>query len=86
MLSTLRAAALAACALLLAACAGAPQTVEFAPQPGAAIRSIAIVLPPEPRSYAVVNMGNPALAFSLVGGIFVAADQDAKQAKLYEAM
>jgi hypothetical protein len=82
----LRAAALAACVVVLAACAGAPQSVELAPQSAAAVRTVAIVLPPEPRTYSVVNMGNPALAFTLVGGIFVAADQDDKQARLYEAM
>ena len=76
----------AALCALLAACASAPDSVDFAPQAAAGIRSIALVLPPEPRAYSVVNMGNPALAFALVGGIFVAADQDEKQAELYKAM
>src|SRR4051812_44318972 len=72
--------------VLLAGCASAPETVPLDASARASIRTIAIVQPPEPRTYSVVNMGNPALAFALVGGIFVAADQDQKQAKLYRAM
>jgi hypothetical protein len=72
--------------LLLAACASGPQTVQLARESGESIKTVAIVLPPEPKSYCVVNMGNPALAFALVGGIFVAAEQDSKQSKFYQAM
>jgi hypothetical protein len=72
--------------LLLAACAAAPRNVDLSRESIASIRSVAIVMPPEPKSYSVVNMGNPALAFALVGGIFVAADQDNKQTKFYQAM
>jgi len=79
-------AVLAACAATLAGCSAAPQTIDLAPQSAATVRTVAIVLPPEPRTYAVVNLGIPALALALVGGIFVAADQDDKQARLYEAM
>ena len=48
--------------------------------------AIAIVVAPEPRTYSVVNLGNPAFALALVGGIFAAADQDQKQAKLSAAL
>ena len=74
-----------ACALL-GACASPPARVDLSPGAAAGVRTVAVVLPPEPRAYSVLNMGNPALAFALVGGIFVAADQDEKQAKLYKAM
>jgi len=50
------------------------------------LRTIAIVVTTEPRHYSVVNSGNPAFALALVGGIFVAAEQDRKEAKLYQAM
>lgn len=70
----------------MAACAGSRQAVQLDPHSAASVRTIAIVLPPEPRTYAFVNMGNPALALTLVGGIFVAADQDDKEARLHHAM
>src|SRR3954470_13466099 len=73
-------------ALLLTACASAPQTVELASDTRAAIKTVAIIVPPEPKQYAVVNMGHPGLALGLLGGFFVAADQDTKQAKFYQAM
>ena len=76
----------ALCLSLLAACAAAPQNVPLAREAGAAIQSVAIVVPPEPRKYAVVNWGHPGLALGLVGGMFVAAEQDRKEASFYQAM
>lgn len=76
----------ALCLSLLAACASAPQNVPLAPSAGAAIKSVAIVVPPEPRKYAVVNWGHPGLVLGLVGGMFVAAEQDRKEASFYQAM
>ncbi len=76
----------ALCLSLLAACASAPQSVSLAPEAGAAIKTVAIVLPPEPRKYAVVNMGHPGLALGLVGGMIVAAEQDRKESRFYQAM
>lgn len=72
--------------LLLAACASAPQSVTLSPEASAAVRTVAIVVPPEPRRYAVVNMGHPGLVLGLVGGMFVATEQDRKEATFYQAM
>jgi hypothetical protein len=77
---------LALLCLVAAACAGPRQALRLDARSAASLRTVAIVLPPEPRTYAFVNMGNPALALTLVGGIFVAADQDDKETRLHHAM
>ena len=76
----------ALCLSLLGACAAAPSTVTLSPEAGAGIKTVAIVVPPEPRKYAVVNRGHPGLALGLLGGMIVGADQDRKESSFYQAM
>jgi hypothetical protein len=76
----------ALCLSLLAACAGGPQNVSYAPDAQAGIKTVAIVVPPEPRKYAVVNRGHPGLVLGLLGGMIVAAEQDRKETAFYQAM
>ncbi len=75
-----------ALALLLAACASPRATVDLAPQTQARLHTLAIVMPPRTHAYAVVDTANPLVALTLVGGIFVAAEQDRKEALFYQAM
>lgn len=65
----------------LAGCAG-PVRIEVAPATLAAISTVDIITPPEPKTYAVLNFGHPGMAFGLIGGIAAAADQASKQDQL----
>lgn len=71
---------------LLGACASGSPNVVYKPESSARVRTVAIVLPPEPKKFSVVNRGHPGLAFALVGGIVVAVDQDRKESEFYQAM
>jgi len=69
----------------LGACAShAP--VEASASKLAAIKTIAVLSPPEPETYRVENLSHPGIVFGLVGGLVAAADQSAKQDKLSSAL
>lgn len=71
---------------LLGACAGPVQKIDAASSTMAAIKTVTVIRPAEPKTYAVVNFGHPGMAFGLVGGLVAAGDQNAKQEKLSTAL
>jgi hypothetical protein len=50
-----------------------------------AIRSVAVIRAPEPKTYTVMNLGHPGMAFGIIGGLAAAGDQMAKQDRLSAA-
>lgn len=68
--------------LLLAACANQVPRIDLAPQAMAKVKTIAIIRPPEPKVYSVVNFGHPGIMFGLIGGMIVVADRNDKQEQL----
>lgn len=74
-----------AISFLLLACAGPVPKIDLAPSATANIKTIAVIRPPEPKTYSVLNFGHGGAAFGLVGGIVAAVDQSAKQDMLSKA-
>ena len=70
---------------LLVGCVGPVAKIDAVPERLAAVKSIAVVRVPEPKTYTVWNMGHPGMAFGLVGGLIAAADQSNKQDTLSKA-
>ncbi len=68
--------------LLLAACAGPVPKIDLTPQAMAKVKTIAIIRPPEPKLYTVMNFGHPAMAFGLLGAPVAIADLNDKQERL----
>jgi len=72
--------------MLMAGCA-ALSRVEMGQDAMAAIRSIDVVVPPEPDTYVVSMENHPGSAVGgAIGGLIVAADQTSKANRLKEAM
>lgn len=69
-------------AMLLIACAAPVPKIDLAPNAMTNIKTIGIILPPEPKIYAVANFGHGGMAFGLIGGLIAAADQNSKQEQL----
>lgn len=67
---------------LLAACAGSVPRIDASATKLAPIKTIAVVRPPEPKTYAVMNFGHPGMAFGAIGGLIAASDQSNKQERL----
>ena len=55
-------------ALVLAACAAPLPKIDLAPHALTKVKTIAVIRPPEPNVYTVVNFGHPGMAFGLIGG------------------
>jgi hypothetical protein len=70
---------------LLMGCVGPVPKIDPAPEKLAAIKSIAVIRVPEPKTYTVWNIGHPGMAFGLIGGLIAAADQSNKQDTLSKA-
>ena len=64
---------------LLTACAGPVKKVDASREKLATIRTIAVIRPPEPKAYEVMNFGHPGLAFGVIGGAIAASDQSSKK-------
>lgn len=71
---------------LLAACAGPVPRIESNPAVLSRIKTVAVINPPEAKTYIVMNFGHPGMAFGLIGGLVAAADQSSKQDQLTAAL
>jgi hypothetical protein len=71
---------------LLAACVGPVAKIDTKQEAVSRVRSIAVIRPPEVKTFTVMNFGHPGMAFGLVGGLVAAADQSAKQDKITAAL
>jgi hypothetical protein len=69
---------------LLAACASAPQK-QASKQTLAEIKTIVILRPPEPKTYAAMYFTGPASLFGAIGGLIAAGDISKKQDTLTAA-
>src|SRR5690349_9233819 len=70
---------------VLTACAGPVPKLEASTAKLGGVKSVAVVRPPEPKAYTVMNFGHPGVAFGLIGGLVAAADQNSKQNQLTAA-
>lgn len=73
-------------AVFLAACAGPDAKVDMNRESVSRIQSIAVILPPEPKTYTVTNLGHPGMSFGLIGGLIAAADESEKGDRFSRAM
>ncbi len=80
-----RASFFVALATLVTACAGPVPKMDMSTDNISTIRTIAVVRPPGPKTYAVLNFGSPAMAFGLLGGLVAAHEQNSKQEALTAA-
>ena len=64
---------------LLAACAGPVPKIDASTEKLAAIKTISVIRPPEPKTYDVMNFGHPGIAFGVIGGAIAASDQANKK-------
>lgn len=69
-------------ASILAGCAGPVPKIDSSPAALAKIKTIAVIRPPEPKTYTVMNFGHPGMAFGLIGGLIAGGDISSKQDKL----
>lgn len=74
--------AVIALVIVLTACVGPVPKIDATSAALAPIKTITIIRPPEPRTYTVLNLGHPGMAFGLIGAIIATADRNAKQEKL----
>jgi len=70
---------------MLMACAAPVPRIDPSVAKMSAIRSVAVIQAPEPKTYTVMNLGHPGLVFGLIGGLAAAGDQMAKQDRLSAA-
>ena len=61
--------------LLVAGCATSVPTQALNEESANAVRTVAVIVPPDPLEYAVFMNGHPGLAFGLIGGAIAGADQ-----------
>jgi len=74
-------------AVLASGCSELPPRVEATPAAMAKVKSIAVVRPPETKTYAVVDLTpSVAEAFGLIGALVASSAQDKKQEKLTAAI
>lgn len=71
--------------LLLVGCVGPVPKVDVPAGRLASVRTIAVFHPPEPKSYVVMMLSHPGMAFGLIGAAIVAGDQSSKQDRLSQA-
>ena len=69
-------------AALLTACASPVPKIDVAKGGMADIITVAVIVPPEPAEYSVMNFGHGGMGFGLIGGLVAAADQADKQKRL----
>src|SRR5712664_2109051 len=69
----------------LAACVGPVPKIDSNPERLAAIKTIAVIRAPEPKTYTVLSLGHPGMAFGLIGGIVAASDQSSRQERISKA-
>lgn len=50
------------------------------------IGTLAVIIPPEPKTIGVADFGHPGMAFGLIGGIAASADMKAKQDRVTAAL
>jgi len=87
MIRTTKALLVALAAALAVGCSGLPPKLDASPAAMTKIRTIAVVRPPEAKTYAVLDLGpHVASAFGLIGALVLASDQNAKQEKLTAAL
>lgn len=79
------AAGLTCAAIVLVGCASPVPRIDVAQEKLAKIKTISVVRVPEPKTYTVLNIGHPGVAFGLIGGLIAAADQNSKQETLSKA-
>lgn len=61
--------------------------LDSSPSALAQIKTVAVIRPPEAKTYAVLDFGpHVASAFGLIGGLILASDQNSKQEKLTQAL
>jgi hypothetical protein len=70
---------------LLAACAGPVPRIDASVNSLSPVKTIAVIRPPEPKTYTVMNFGHPGMAFGLIGGLIAGGDQASKQDQLSAA-
>lgn len=70
------------CSLLLSACAAPLNKVDLSAQTMSDIKRIDIVKMPEPKQYAVLNVGGAGAMFGLVGALATSADADDKMKRI----
>ena len=73
-------------AFFLMACAGPVPKIDITPAALSKIQSVAVVRPPEVKTFTVMNFGHPGMAFGLVGGLIAAGDQSSKQDQLTKVL
>lgn len=78
-------AGLTCAAIVLVGCASPVPRIEVAQERLAKIKTVSVVRVPESKSYTVLNIGHPGMAFGLIGGLIAAADQNSKQETLSKA-
>jgi len=74
-----------AAAVLVSACAGPVPQIAASSSQLQGTRTVAVVRPPEPRTYTVMNFGHPGMAFGLIGGLVASSDMATKQDRLTTA-
>jgi len=72
--------------LFITACAGPVPKIDASQKQLAAVKTVAVVRPPEPKTYTVLNFGHPGMAFGIIGGLVAGADQASKQSRLSAAL
>ena len=69
-------------ALFLSACASPVAKIDLTKGSMSQVKTIAVMVAPEPTEYTVLNLGHGGMGFGLIGGLIAAADQSDKQKKL----
>jgi len=86
MIQRLRCFLVIATIAMITGCVGPVPKIDSSPSALTNVKTIAVIRSPEPKIYTVANFGHPGMAFGLVGGLVVAADQNSKQNRLTEAI
>jgi hypothetical protein len=72
--------------VLLAGCVQAPKKQAFNREQATALKTLAIVQPPNQEQVDVIIVAHPGMSFGLVGGLIAAADMQAKTSRLSTAI
>ena len=86
MVSMMRGLLLILGATILVGCAGPVPKIDSSPTALSKVNTVAVIRPPEPKTYAVMNFGHPGMAFGLIGGLIAGGDMSSKQDKLTAAV
>jgi hypothetical protein len=82
MLNSLKTYIGTSCIVLLSACVSPVPKIDASPSTLAKLKTISILVAPEPKAYSVINLRHPAMAFGLMGALVAAADRTSKESRL----